>query len=174
MRLMKAVLPSVPASDATRLSESITRFLDQPIYANGLVNISELRVVYGMKPEYYQALAPYITAIPGNTQGMINVKTAPVPVWMSISDQITQAKAQALVSCIKNNVVFTKLDDFNRSCAKAAGLPAMTSMSVDSKYYIILGQARTGNVQTTLRSFIVTQVLKNNKIETRLVWQSLS
>ena len=58
---------------------------------------SELLAVKGVTPEIYEALRPYVAALPvpvGGTYTTINVNTASEPVLMSLGDDITLANAQ--------------------------------------------------------------------------------
>lgn len=59
-------------------------------------SVSELRAIRGVTPEIYVALAPFLAALPvtNGQQTPLNVNTAPVPVLMSLGDDITAANAE--------------------------------------------------------------------------------
>lgn len=61
-------------------------------------SVSELRSVRGVTPEIYEAVAPFLAALPVGTQKTkINVNTAAVPVLMSLGEDITAANAEQWV-----------------------------------------------------------------------------
>lgn len=61
-----------------------------------LQNPSEFRLIAGVTPALYNALAPFITALPETTP--ININTAPPPVLRTLSPGLTEAQAHELVS----------------------------------------------------------------------------
>lgn len=75
------------AEDSTYLGQTPAyRAANQP-----MTDVSELRMVAGVTPQMYQALLPYVIALPQRTA--INVNTASVPVLMSLADGISQEQA---------------------------------------------------------------------------------
>jgi general secretion pathway protein K len=61
-----------------------------------LTSISELAALEGMDKATFAILRPHITALPGKT--LINVNTATGPVLQSLSDDISAAVAESLIS----------------------------------------------------------------------------
>lgn len=128
--LLKTVVPSMEASSAEALTSNVIAWLkpmgvDNQLdhYYAGLplpyraahrlmVHVSEFKLVKGMSAELYQALLPYITALPEVTT--INPQTASAPVLMSLSSAMNSDTANALIELRKttplvNNTVFMNL-----------------------------------------------------------------
>lgn len=97
---VQALLDWVDADNETRYPNGAEDdyYLDQdPPYrtANGpLRDVSELLLVRNMTMETYNALKPFLVALPGATD--INVNTAPVEVIASISPLLDTASAQTI------------------------------------------------------------------------------
>jgi len=130
-RLLRAVKPELTVEQAQEISQSVFYWIT-PQTADGLRNkyytelpvpyraagrmmqsVSELRLVKGMTPVLFNALRPYITALPIPTP--INVQTAEAPVLMSISSEMSLATAKAIETIrVKNPIlspeVFSNLD----------------------------------------------------------------
>lgn len=71
-------------------------YLGQPVpyrrAARAFAHVSELRLLRGVDSRSYAQLAPYVCALPRDTR--LNVNTMPVPLLMSLSDQISRAVAE--------------------------------------------------------------------------------
>ena len=111
-RLLHAVKPDLTEEQIVEISQAIFYWLT-PQAQDGLLNkyyaelsvpyraagrlmqsVSELRLVKGMTPALFNALRPYITALPMATK--INVQTADIPVLMSLGPEMTLATAKAI------------------------------------------------------------------------------
>ena len=100
--LVPPILDWLDADSETRFpngaeDEYYTR-LDEPYRAaNGrFADVSELRLVRGMTPEFYAKLAPFVTVLDNAVP--LNVNTAPAELLMSIGPGIDRATADLLVS----------------------------------------------------------------------------
>ena len=89
--------------------------LQNPPYraANGMmVSTSELLLIKGVDYEKYQALAPYVTALPSH-ETKINVNTAPPLVLSAIEIKLTPQDGEALVQTrTDKDDAFGSIDDF--------------------------------------------------------------
>src|SRR5690606_12860014 len=71
-----------------------------PAYRTGtgmMASVSELRLIAGVTPEIYAALAPYVAALPYRDT-LINVNTAPLPVLQSLTDGLDPARLEELIA----------------------------------------------------------------------------
>lgn len=85
----------------------------EPDYRAGnqpFVSVSELRLIDGMTPEAYELLRPHVAALPVSGLG-INVNTATAPVLRSLSDELTDAQAAAILEK-REEEPFLNLQDF--------------------------------------------------------------
>lgn len=127
----------------------------EPPYRNPntpFVDVSELRLVKGMTPAVYTALAPYITALPKATS--INVNTAPALVLRTLADGITETDAQSLVDA-RETEPFTKIDDFLQQDALAGRDIGNEGLSVTSEFFRVKAEAQIGQTRSRLTSLLV-------------------
>lgn len=85
----------------------------EPGYRAGnqpFASVTELRLIDGMTEEIYQALAPHVAALPVSGLG-INVNTATGAVLRSLSDELTDAQAKAILEK-RDEEPFENLQDF--------------------------------------------------------------
>jgi general secretion pathway protein K len=111
---------------------------------------SELLAVKGMTAEIYEALRPYIAALPlGATHTAINVNTASVPVFMSLGDDITATNAEqwiadSLDEPFENSTQFTNFID-------AAVVPYI---GVTTSYFGLQGTISVGTTRLDMYSLL--------------------
>lgn len=85
----------------------------EPGYRAGnqpFISVTELRLLEGMTEEIYQALRPHVAALPVSGLG-INVNTATAPVLRSLSEELTDAQAAAILEK-REEEPFLNLQDF--------------------------------------------------------------
>ncbi|WP_303902870.1 type II secretion system minor pseudopilin GspK [Thiohalomonas denitrificans] len=117
--------------------------------ANGpMVDVSELRLVAGVDTETWEALAPYVTALPKRTE--INVNTAPLPVMMSLAAGLTEADAEALVAA-RGDEGFQSANDFFKQQA-VAGRKNLAKITVSSNWFGIHGDVEVGRIRLRMHS----------------------
>jgi general secretion pathway protein K len=102
---------------------------------------SELMLVKGFTAEVYQALAPFITALPTRTK--INVNTAAVEVIMSLSPDITRSDAQAAVAS-REETPFESAQAFVDLNAIPQNAVQADTVAVTSNYFLMDATARYG------------------------------
>lgn len=73
-------------------------------------SITELRLIAGMTEEIYQALKPYVTALPVTGLG-INVNTAPAAVLRTLVGELNEAQAASIIEQ-REEERFTSIQDF--------------------------------------------------------------
>ncbi len=117
---------------------------------------SELLAVEGVTPQIYQALEPYITALP-TTGTPININTAPLPVLLSLAADVNTAKLQDFV----NSRVKTPLPKVEDAYSgKDELLPAdvkSSYISVDTQYFQLQAKILVGSDHMMLYSDIYRQ-----------------
>lgn len=93
-------------------------------------SVTELRLIEGMTEEIYEALKPYVTALPVTGLG-INVNTAPGPVLRTLTDELTEAQAESIIEQREEDRFtslqdFLALDEFAGQGLKSTGLTLQT------------------------------------------------
>jgi general secretion pathway protein K len=112
-----------------------------------LTSISELAAVEGIDKAAFDALAPYLTALPVRTE--INANTAPPAILRSLSDTLTDADVSALVE-ERGDTGFPDVQS-----AFGALLPPGATPPVDaSRFFLLRVVVRLGTVRVTLYSVL--------------------
>ena len=183
VRLLQTVEPGIKAKQASDLTRNIVSWLlysnvdeyyvrQKPPYRAAhqpMVNVSELRAIRGVTVPIYNALKPYITALP-TSEFQVDVNYAPAPVLMTLNNTMTLSQAKGLMVCRRQQGLFKESSDFQRMCAGGQDLGSFT---VDEKYYKVVAQADRGDQHLTLRSFLTRSNDKNNKDDIKMVWQEM-
>lgn len=122
----------------------------EPAYRAGnvyLTDASELRAVQGVEPQMWQALRPYVTALPRGT--LINVNTASEVVLASLADDVTVFDAQ-LITENRIGEPYETLDQVS------AFLPqeALAIATVSSEYFGINSIVSLGTTQFSMYSLL--------------------
>lgn len=155
-----------------------------------MVNVSELRLIAGVTPEIYAAISPFVSALPipksvsmptaSKTQpitstfvGMpVDINAASAFALLAVNPSLTMAQAQALVICRKRYGGFSDLSQFESTCVKPNGINGIVGVVTQSQYFTIKTQAERADQVVSLKSLMVTQVEKNNKLQLVTVWQA--
>lgn len=184
--LLRAVQPDVNTETIRNIAEGIRDwvspgpqktalddyyFKQNPPYRaphRPMVSISELTLVKGMTPALFNALSPYITALPEQTK--INVTSAPVPVLMTLNPTLSKESAKAIENYRKTNPfhttqLFMQYDVVKNHPIKEA------EISVNSNYFLVKTSVKVGN-QETIRYTMLQRTIKNSKPYEVVVWQS--
>jgi general secretion pathway protein K len=147
---------------------------NQPMYSP-----SEVLAVAGMTPQIYEALAPYITAIPPSpvstasaqtastpqaaaagaaaatvTATTLNVNTAPLAVLLSLSDHPDAGRMKAFVAERNETPARTAQEAIQRLGLSANDMPSGT-LGVSSNYYLLHADIAVGTDQMALYSVIL-------------------
>lgn len=109
---------------------------------------SELLAVRGMTPEIYEALRPFITALPvGSGHTRINVNTASVPVFMSLGDEVSPDNA---LSWSSQKEPFTSTESFNGIVDQAM----FPYIQYDSSYFQVQASIAVGTTRLDMYSLL--------------------
>lgn len=184
--LLKAVAPDLSLDDATKLTNNIVNWINpaaaqsdldkyyaglSPPYrsAHALMTMSsELQLVKDVSLKLYQALQPYIIALPQMTK--INVETAEIPVLMSLSPTITAEKAGEIVSA-RNQTPLVSTDAFaNLDFVKDANIAA-TMITTTSNYFLVETHVQKGEQDLVVYTLLVRKTNEKKAI-VNIVWES--
>ncbi|QKT03019.1 type II secretion system minor pseudopilin GspK [Ectothiorhodospiraceae bacterium 2226] len=115
-----------------------------------MASVSELRLIKGVDAEVYQALAPYVTALPGRTA--INVNTAPAPVIAALAPAgMSLPEAEALVEA-RDEEGYPDLDTF---LAQFPGQDVSTDgLSLATAHFLLRVEVRMGSARLNLYSVL--------------------
>jgi general secretion pathway protein K len=132
-----------------------------------MVSISELRLVKGMTPALFNALEPYLTALPVMTK--INVQTAEAPVLMLLNKSMTLETAQAIEQA-RSMKPFVNVSQF--LSIEALQKQPITSEKITflSEYFLIETQVSVENQQLVLYT-LVQRKLEERKVKFVVLWQ---
>ncbi len=117
-----------------------------------LRNPTELRLLAGMTPEFYQRLLPHICTLPTRTQ--INLNTATVPVIMSLAEGLSEGAATQLIAG-RDKKAFETLQPVLANPA-LAGLKMVDpqTLSLSSNYFLYSSRIQLDRGQTLMSSVL--------------------
>jgi general secretion pathway protein K len=107
-------------------------------------HVSELRLLKGVEPEVYEALAPSVCVLP-NSQLRLNVNTAGPEVLAALSPE---ASAEALTSFTEGTRDLTDVSQFTQEFPDLAG--AVDALTVWSEYFEVSIRAQVDDAQVEL------------------------
>ena len=117
-----------------------------------MLNIEELAQVRGFDDVAVQKLAPYLDALPVNTQ--VNVNFAQAPVLMALIPGLEQGAANVLAARAKTEP-YNNIEDFRKALPAdvAAKMPS-TGLTVQTQFFYADVDARFGNVSLSYRALL--------------------
>lgn len=154
-------------------NEWIDRYLKQtPIYYPGyqpMQNVSEFRLVYGVNAEIYQALSPFLTALPEETA--LNLNTASKELIRTLGNGLNDSDAQELLELrgIKGFSDLTKINPFLTKHNISAN-----EITLESNYYLCVATTTTPNLTLTTYVVIKREQNKAHQFITRVLSESLN
>lgn len=135
-----------------------------------LFTISELRLVKGMTPRLFNALKPYIVALPGSTK--INVQTASVPVLMTLGTTMTLETAQAIEKARKQKPFIDAQSFLNLEMVKNHHISA-ENIAVVSNFFLVETHVVIENQDLALYT-LLERTAKQAEAQVSILWQSKS
>ncbi len=130
---------------------------------NAIADISELRLIYGFTDEIYQALEPYLSALPVGVS--INVNTASEIVLRSLGN-ITPQDAEAIISS-REEQPFTDIDAFLQHPALAGREVTADGLSVSSQYFAAESRVQIDHLKLGYRSVLFRENAEHIKVVRR-------
>ena len=131
-------------------------------------SISELRLVKGMTPALYTLLEPNVIVLPDRTK--ININSAPIPVIMSFSPNITLETAKALDQLRRQSPLIT-LDMLGNFPDIKNNSFAQGNLTVTSDFFLLKTHVTIGDQDSTLTTLLM-RLLKNSQPAVNIMWQS--
>lgn len=190
IKLLENVLPDVDAKEREKIAiatkqwitpytpgrgndEFVSYYTQQkpPYYPaqDRMQNVSEFRLIRGVTANIYQALSPYITALPETTP--INVNSASKLMLMSLGNGLTESQVSEIIRLrdtkgIKDmSELFTNIKDLNIRSKQ---------ITVESKYFLSIAKV-TGDDQSLLNYSIIERAKdQEGNIAVSLVSESLN
>lgn len=205
--LLQAVIQGMSLSEAKNIANAVTIWMtsnaQDPYYTTmhppyrasqqEMTNISELRLVNGVTPTIYNALAPYLTALPvqklslaqqqqqstssqqstvSPSETPVNINSVSAPVLMAINPGLSEAQAQSIIACRNQNGDMSNLQTFTTQCVQSSGVTTpLANLITTSSYFLVSAQAVYGDHSVSLKSLLFAQV-ENNTLKVTTVWQS--
>jgi general secretion pathway protein K len=125
--------------------------LDPPYRTAGrrLEDLSELRLMLGMRDEDFQRLAPYVTALPADTP--LNVNTASALVLSSLADSLGLSAAESLVQT-RQAAPFRDTASFMAQPALSGVQLQSTNLAVTSQFFQAISEVRLADRRLALVS----------------------
>ncbi|WP_348674310.1 type II secretion system minor pseudopilin GspK [uncultured Abyssibacter sp.] len=127
-------------------------------------SVTELRLVEGVSPELFQALLPFVTALPEETA--ININTAPAELLLAMSNNPSPGDVAAFVETRAEEPAET-LDVVTNDAILGPAVDVQ-GLSVSTNYFLIQGEATIGRGRVRLYSL----VFRSAQGQARVVYQS--
>lgn len=154
------------------LDENSAYYLKQkPPYSpsNQLMqSVSEFRMVNGVDDKIYQAMAPYITALPPPT--LININTAPVKILTLLGTGLEERDAEAIIQA-RGPQGFKNINEVNE-LLKKYDIP-VKQITLESEYFLCVATV-TSNQLTLIHYVIIKRVKNQGKIITHIIHDTLN
>lgn len=142
--------------------------LDPPYRTAGrrMDDVSELRLLLGMRDEDFQRLAPYVTVLPGDAP--LNVNTASAMVLSSLADSLSPSAAEALVK-IRLSQPFRDTANFMAQPALGGVQLQGANIAVASQFFQVISEVRLADRRVAL----VSLLRREDSGETRVLQRNL-
>jgi len=118
-----------------------------------------------MNAQAMMRVAPFVTALPGDTP--VNVNTAPAEVLAAILTGIEPGALAALVAERKQHP-FTSIADFRAKLPSSASLIDPDLVSVETHYFLVFVRARQGETIANAQALI-----RRDAAASSIVWQTV-
>ena len=116
-----------------------------------LTSISELRLVEGMTPDTYAVVAPFLTALPGNTS--ININFARPEILLAIGNEITDSDI-ARIEEARDSGLFDSTESLLTFIQGLQGDFDEQMLSVSSNYFLLQTRVAVGSAAMTIYSIL--------------------
>ena len=114
-----------------------------------LEDLSELRLLLGMRDEDFQRLAPYVSALPADTP--LNINTASAMVLSSLADSLSPSAAESLVKA-RQATPFRDTASFMAQPALSGVQLQGTNIAVTSQFFQAISEVRLADRRLALVS----------------------
>lgn len=144
----------------------------KPPYLPGyqpMQNVSEFRMVIGINAELFQAISPYITALPEVTP--ININTAPKPLLMALGNGLNPSQVSELMDA-RGKKGFTNLAEVSPLLQKL-NIPN-DQVTTDSNYFLSVAITSTQDLTMTVYSILKRGKEKKGTMVASIISESLN
>ena len=184
VRLLRFVYPDLTQEKAQRITQAIAARLSSSsaneqgqateappttgLMHRRMVSLGELQQVPDMSPALFNALAPYVVALPTTT--LINIQTASAPVFTTLGDTVTLETANAIVQSREKNPFVSVAAFLSRDIIKNHPVSA-EKITVMSQYFLLTTRITIEKQQSVLYTLLTRESGENNCM-IRHIWQS--
>lgn len=133
-----------------------------------MITVSEFRLVKGVTPVVYDALSPYLTALPGATK--INVQTASTPILMLLGSNLTMAAVKQIEALRKSSPFVTEQDFLKLDIVKNNQI-ANSQITAVSNYFLVETKVSIENQHLVLYTLLMRRT-KDRQATVNILWQS--
>ena len=186
IRLLQAVLPKLPHQQAQQITRALVDWImpasEKSVFAEYYLNLpmpyraphkpmasaSELRLVKGVTAEIYQALQPYVTALPPPTQ--LNVQTMSAPAMVTLSTTMSLQAANAVENLRRTMPLPTTQAFLNLDVIKNHHVEA-NKVTAISQYFLVETKVSIEKQQAVIYTLLMRST-KDQKTAISIVWQS--
>ena len=133
-----------------------------------MVSVAELQLVKGMTPARFNALRPYITALPETTP--INIQTAPADVLMTLNPAMPLEAAREL-EVLRSKAPFVKVDQFMQTKIIKQYPVKAEKITTTSKYFLVETTVSIEHQRLLLYTLLLRKQ-NEGKATMRILWQS--
>lgn len=113
---------------------------------------TELRLLAGMTPEFYQRLLPHVCTLPMRTS--INLNTATIPVIMSLAEGLSEAAATQLITGRDKKAFETLQAVLANPVLAGLKMVDSQSLSLSSNYFLYSSRVQLDRGQTLMSSVL--------------------
>lgn len=116
-----------------------------------MVDLEELRLVYGVEQAWFDTLKPYIAALPSGSK--ININWATVEILQSISDKISAMDAEDIITR-RTEAAFESLEEVGQHTAFKDKAIDLGQIQVSSDYFLLQTAVQIAHVQRLWQSLL--------------------
>ncbi|MFI4963125.1 MAG: type II secretion system minor pseudopilin GspK [Legionellales bacterium] len=189
INVLKQVVPQITTEDANNLALALSDWLNpydpskgdnytgyynsqNPAYYAShqfMQSKSELRLIKDVEAPIYQALAPFITALPDSAA--MNLNTASKPVLMSLGNGLSESQLDEVLQA-RGEEGITEPEKANELLAKL-NLPA-DQITLQSTFFLTVAYANMEEFHLVVYTLMKRSKDKNKKLVVRILRQSFN
>jgi general secretion pathway protein K len=117
-----------------------------------LASLEELLMIKGYTRKVFDTINPYVTA--HNNNGLVNINTAPAPVIMALSENITEELAGNLIRYRKENTFTDRSDIMKVPGFEIIGFELQDKVVVKSRLFRIYSRASAGDSEREVEAVV--------------------
>lgn len=182
IRLLRHVLPQMNLKESRKICDALTDWTSTvpeneinkyyleltPAYRSPhkpMATVSEMLLVKGVTPTIFNALKPYISALPA-LSAKINVQTAPVPVLLSLDQSMTVDAAKAFAAARKQTPVISLGSELLKKLQIKPD-----KITVVSNYFLVETEVKIENQRLLLYTLLQRET-KDKEALIHILWQA--